>query len=144
MLLFPHNCMDSPGLLGRPGILGWQIAALHEIWMSCSWSDYSIKSRDDSYGRPKMQGNSMALWHGYALCITGPLWGESITAALEGQLHQRYAMARQRSRKILWHHDIKTLTALLTLCEGNPPVTSGFYHKGPIMRKLFALWRIHQ
>ena len=31
-----------------------------------------------------------------------------------------------------WRHD--TLTALLALCEGNPPVTDGFPHKGPVMQ----------
>ena len=28
-----------------------------------------------------------------------------------------------------WHHHMKTFSALLTLCEGNPPVTGGFPHK---------------
>ena len=31
-----------------------------------------------------------------------------------------------------WRHDVETLSALLALCEGNPPVNSP--HKGPIMR----------
>ena len=26
----------------------------------------------------------------------------------------------------LWHHDMETLSSLLALCEGNPPVTGGF------------------
>ena len=25
-----------------------------------------------------------------------------------------------------WHHDMETLSLLLALCEGNPPVTGGF------------------
>ena len=33
-------------------------------------------------------------------------------------------------------------SVLPTLCEGNPPVTGGFAHKGPVMRKA-AKWLIH-
>ena len=29
-----------------------------------------------------------------------------------------------------WRHPMETFSALLTLCEGNPPVTGGFPHKG--------------
>ena len=29
-----------------------------------------------------------------------------------------------------WRHQMKTFSALLTLCEGNPPVTGGFPYKG--------------
>ena len=29
-----------------------------------------------------------------------------------------------------WHHQMETFFELLALCEGNPPVTGGFPHKG--------------
>ena len=32
-----------------------------------------------------------------------------------------------------WRYDMETLTALLVLCEGNPPVTGGFPSQRPIM-----------
>ena len=36
-----------------------------------------------------------------------------------------------------WRHDMGTLSTLLTLCDGNPPVTSGF----PLQRSSYAqLW----
>ena len=35
-----------------------------------------------------------------------------------------------------WYHDMETLSALLVLCEGNPPMTGGrFPHKGPVMQR---------
>ena len=33
-----------------------------------------------------------------------------------------------------WRQKVETLSALLALCEGIPPVTGGFLHKGPVMR----------
>ena len=33
-----------------------------------------------------------------------------------------------------WRHGFETISALLALCVGNPPDTSGFPHKGPVMR----------
>ena len=32
-----------------------------------------------------------------------------------------------------WRHAMETLSASLALCEGNPPVTGGSPHKGPVM-----------
>ena len=31
-----------------------------------------------------------------------------------------------------WHHQMETFSALLVLCEGNPPVTGGFPSKRPV------------
>ena len=31
-------------------------------------------------------------------------------------------------------HDMEKLSASLALCEANAPITSGFPHKGPVMR----------
>ena len=33
------------------------------------------------------------------------------------------------SRNTWWRHEMETFPALLTLCEGNPPVTGGFPHE---------------
>ena len=33
-----------------------------------------------------------------------------------------------------YHHDVDTLSALLSLCDGNPPVTGGFPSQGAMMR----------
>ena len=35
-----------------------------------------------------------------------------------------------------WCHDMKTFSVLLGLCEGNPPITDGFPHKGPVPQTL--------
>ena len=33
-----------------------------------------------------------------------------------------------------WHHQMETFSALLALCEGNPPVIGGFLSQKPVMR----------
>ena len=33
-----------------------------------------------------------------------------------------------------WRNQMETFSALLDLCEGNPPVTGGFLHKRPVTR----------
>ena len=33
-----------------------------------------------------------------------------------------------------WRHQMDTFSALLTLCEGNPPVTGGFHTQRPVTR----------
>ena len=38
-----------------------------------------------------------------------------------------------RINDIWWHHNTETFSALLILFEGNPLVTGGFSHKGPII-----------
>ena len=37
---------------------------------------------------------------------------------------------RNSSIALLWRHQMETFSAFLSLCEGNPPVTGGFPHKG--------------
>ena len=40
-----------------------------------------------------------------------------------------------------WRHQMETFSALLTLCEGNPPVTDGFPSQRPVTRSFdFFLW----
>ena len=39
----------------------------------------------------------------------------------------------------LWCHDMKTFSALLALCEGNPPVTSGFSSQSVSNMELWCL-----
>ena len=36
----------------------------------------------------------------------------------------------------LWRHQMKTLSALLNPCEGNPPVTGGLYSQEPVTQSL--------
>ena len=45
----------------------------------------------------------------------------------------------QGSEFSLWRHYMKTLSASLALCEGNPPVIRGFPAKGQKFRALFFL-----
>ena len=39
------------------------------------------------------------------------------------------------SKRGYWHDDAMTYkrVTLLDLCEGNPPVTNGFPHRGPVI-----------
>ena len=39
-------------------------------------------------------------------------------------------MRRSYPYNAWWRHQMETFSALLDLCEGNPPVTGGFCHKG--------------
>ena len=40
----------------------------------------------------------------------------------------------QQSLRPWWRHQMETFSALLALCEGNPPVTGGFPSQGPVTR----------
>ena len=51
-----------------------------------------------------------------------------------------FLLCRAVSVTIPWRHHMGTLSALLTLCEGNPPVTDGFPSKGPVMLPLMLPW----
>ena len=53
----------------------------------------------------------------------------------------RLLFLRRRHRAVSatipwWRHHVETLSALLTLCEGNPSVTGGFPSKGTVMLTL--------
>ena len=43
-----------------------------------------------------------------------------------------------------WRHQMETLSALLTLCGGNPPVTGGFPSQRPVTQKLFWGMRLNK
>ena len=44
---------------------------------------------------------------------------------------------------ILWRHKMETLSPLLALCEGNPPVTGGFHTQRPATRSFDILFDLH-
>ena len=44
-----------------------------------------------------------------------------------------------------WHHQIETFSALLAICEGNPPVTGGFPLQRPVTRRFDVFfWSVHE
>ena len=43
----------------------------------------------------------------------------------------------------LWSHQMETFSALLALCEGNPPVTSGFPSQRPVTWSFDAFFDLH-
>ena len=64
-----------------------------------------------------------------------PLWrqsNEKKTTALD--VYTGHTLKQQPSW--LWHHQMETFSTVLSLCEGNPPVTDGFPHKGQWRRAL--------
>ena len=46
---------------------------------------------------------------------------------------------------ISWRHQIETFSALLALCEGNPPITGGFPSQRPVTRNfdVFIAWTLY-
>ena len=42
---------------------------------------------------------------------------------------------KKRFRRTWWRHEMETFSALLALCEGNPPVTGGFPSQRPITQR---------
>ena len=42
-----------------------------------------------------------------------------------------------------WRHQMKTFSALLALCEGNPPVTGGFPSQRPVTRSFDVFFHLH-
>ena len=103
-------------------------------------------------GNPPVTGHQwdsvamMISWHGNVFYITGPLWGESTCDRSSVRfcghddimtwkcfLHYwpfvRGIHLWQVISEILWPwwcHDMEMFSTLLTICEGNPPVTGGF------------------
>ena len=45
-----------------------------------------------------------------------------------------YWWNNQNKASTWWRHQMETFSALLALCEGNPPVTGGFPTQGPVTR----------
>ena len=41
-----------------------------------------------------------------------------------------------------WRHQMGTFSALLALCEGNPPVTAGFPSQRPVTRKFYVFFHL--
>ena len=55
----------------------------------------------------------------------------------------QYPVRWWSSNSTWWRHQMETFSALLALCEGNPPVTVGFPSQRPVMRSfdvLFEQW----
>ena len=95
------------------------------------WSPTLINSSDRLLGRPlywlRTPRTMTMPWQGNSSHITGSLWGESTG-------HQWIPLTRGNVKILWWCHDMEMVLTLLTLCEGNPLVTSRFPHKGPIMQ----------
>ena len=47
-------------------------------------------------------------------------------------------------RDTWWRHHMETFSALLVLCEGNPPVTGGFPSQRPVMRSFDVFFDLRQ
>ena len=47
-----------------------------------------------------------------------------------------------RSNSPWWRHETKTFSALLAICEGNPPVTGGFPSQRPVTRSFDAFFDV--
>ena len=60
-----------------------------------------------------------------------------------GNVNDRYDVSNYQSTECLFNSLFKLTTkehqtsALLALCDGNPPVTGGSQHRGPVTRKMF-------
>ena len=52
-------------------------------------------------------------------------------------------MASHIISKTLWHHPMETFSALLALCEGNPPVTSEFPSQMPLTWSFDVFFDLH-
>ena len=53
-------------------------------------------------------------------------WFETLSRPLWRQCNGFETWSHQSESSSLWRHQIGTFSALLALCEGNPPVTTGF------------------
>ena len=63
----------------------------------------------------------LILWA--TLRITGLCEGNPALVSFAHTLQDHFAGVETIT---LWRHDMETFSALLTLCEANPPVTGGF------------------
>ena len=78
-------------------------------------------------------------WHSYAFCITGHLWEKFIS-------HRWIPLTRSLTKgqrwiqddKPWWRHQMEAFSALLALCEGNPPITGEFPSQRPVTRSFDA------
>ena len=80
------------------------------------------------------------------------LTGETITSHVNGyntfEFHSSKLSTnetrKQGRRDSWWRHQMETLSVLLVLCEGNPPVTGGSPHRGQwrgaLMFSLICAW----
>ena len=71
----------------------------------------------------------------YVICVMSL---SDIIVSVESALHTIADHEPDASQSIsiciLWRHQMKTFSALLALCEGNPPATGGFPSQRPVTR----------
>ena len=77
------------------------------------------------HGRMQTAGGLAPVWWSLRLfrCLTPTLRSSWQTRWLPAATHSSQV---RRTVNSPWRHDLETFSALLALCEGNPPVTGGF------------------
>ena len=75
------------------------------------------------------------VWLGWYLVKFNPLYKHRLTVTFFFEIHALTCThAGARYEISWWCHQMKTFSALLALCERNPPVTGGFPSPRPVTR----------
>ena len=77
---------------------------------------------------------------GVFLCVMIVGMGLNLQWSITFKPWRWHPWVRHRNSVAGWRHDMEPFSTLLTLCEGNPPVTGGFPHKGPTVRSFDGLF----
>ena len=82
------------------------------------WDGFHLEKRHCPWGNPATS------------CVSNPLLNDSCT----GYIWIQKLLEISRNMLTRWRHQTETLSALLALCDGNPPVTGGFPSQRPLTR----------